>query len=76
VKRIIKNNVTDALMEAMEKAGEMECVIILYQNKPEVPKGIGMITNDDCTVALANFLVDTFKAWLMNSVLKTESVEE
>jgi hypothetical protein len=76
MKRITKNNVTDALVEAMEKAGDMESVIILYHNKPELPKGFGMITNDDCSVARANFLVDAFKAWLMNSVLKEESVEE
>lgn len=76
MKRIVKSCVTDALVEAMERASDMESVIILYQNKPDVPKGIGMITDDGLTVASANFLVDTFKAWMMNSVLKTESVEE
>lgn len=76
MKRIVKDNVTDALMDAMEKANEMESVIILYHNKPEAAKGIGMITNDDCSVARANFLVDAFKAWLMNCVLKEESVED
>jgi hypothetical protein len=76
VKRIVKNNVTEALMDAMEKADDMESVIILYHNKPETPKGIGMITNDDCSVSRANFLVDAFKAWLFQSVLKEEIVEE
>lgn len=76
MKRIIKSNVTEALVDAMEKASEMESVIILYQNKPDAAKGTGMITDDGLTVASANFLVDTFKAWMINSVLKTESVEE
>lgn len=76
MKRITKNTVTDALLEAMEHADQMESIAILYHNKPSDSKAFGMITDDGCTVERMNFLVDVFKAWMIKCCIGTESDEE
>jgi hypothetical protein len=72
MKRIQKNTVTDALMEALENSEQMESVIILYENKPDSDTSTGFFTTQDTDVATANFLVDTFKAWLFNCHLQVK----
>lgn len=67
MKRIAKSTVTDAIMEAMEMADEMESIIILYQNKPEAKVCNGFITSEDTKMETANFLVDQYKAMIFGS---------
>jgi len=76
MKRITKNTVTDALLEAMEQAGQMESIAILYHNKPSDSKAFGMITDDGCTVERMNFLVDVFKAWMIKCCIGRQGEEE
>lgn len=72
VKRIQATSVTDAIASAMEKAEDMESVIILYQNKPHCEVSFGFITDPDTSVATTNWLVDTFKAWLLGCYITKE----
>lgn len=70
MKRIEKNSVTDVLMDAMENAESMEHVIVLYQTKKDCDSPIGFYTTADTEVAMANYLVDSFKAWMFTCHLK------
>lgn len=72
MKRIIANSITEAIAEAMEKADDMECIIILYQNKPGCEINHGFITDPDSSVATANWLVDSFKAWALGCFSRKE----
>lgn len=72
MKRINKNSVTDALMEALENAESMEHVVILYQNKPDCETANGFITTKETEIATANYLVDTFKAWMFTCHLQVK----
>lgn len=63
--RIKANSITEAIAEAMEKADDMENVVILYQNKPGVEINFGFITDPNSTVATTNWMVDMFKHWLL-----------
>jgi hypothetical protein len=72
MKRINKNSVTDSLMEALENAESMEHVVILYQNKPDSETSTGFIITKDTEISTANYLLDTFKAWLFTCHLQVK----
>ncbi len=63
--RIKANSITEAIAEAMDNAGDMENVVILYQNKPGSKISFGFITDPNGTVERTNWMIDTFKYWLL-----------
>ena len=70
--RLSVTDATQALIEAMERAEHMEHVIIVYQTKREFgssPGGYvyGVVQTGHTEVASANWLIDVYKQWLLNS---------
>ena len=68
--RIIRCDVTEALIKATEEADAMKKVLVLYEGKDG--KVGGVICNDGMTSKDANFLCDQFKAWLFQYVRSEE----
>jgi hypothetical protein len=69
MKRISKGSVTEALMEAMEKADELDQVLILYRYKDSGDtEHLGCSSNDELTVRDGNWLVDVYKNWVTESM--------
>ena len=64
--RIIRGDVTEALVAAAEDADRMKNVMVLYEGKDG--KVGGVICNDGMTSKDANFLCDEFKAWLFSFI--------
>jgi len=63
----VEGSVTDALMHAMERAEDMQQVIVLYETKETVKTSSGGIfTCDDVTLSKINWLIDMGKQWLWN----------
>ncbi len=65
MQRIKCNSVTEALVDAMEKADEMEHVLILYQTKREYDKNSGSFNDASLTINEANWIIDKFKYWML-----------
>ena len=63
--RINCNDVTETLLRAMEHAGKMKYVVVLYESKDEETSPGGVITQDEVTLAQMNWLIDRFKYWLL-----------
>ena len=66
MKRIIANDVSEALMEVLEKAEELDQVLIIYRYKDsgDEREHLGCSNNDSLTVRDGNWLVDTYKNWI------------
>ncbi len=62
----------DVLMRAFEMADEIEKVIVIYQRKVDNPSErgnyLGCIESNDMTIETANFLADSYKAWLWSAI--------
>lgn len=56
----------DALIKALEKVDDMHAVLIIYEGKEGFPTGS---FDSDLKVANALYLIELFRAWLMNHVL-------
>ena len=64
-------------MNVMERANDIESIVILYEYKPDVPgKSHGFCTNDGLTTSGANYLIDCFKAWLVDTIQKAAASED
>jgi hypothetical protein len=60
-------SVTDTLMRAMENAGKMKQVIVIYETHEDNNSSTGGIfTQDDVTLAKINWLLDMGKHWLFD----------
>jgi hypothetical protein len=58
----VKQTVTDALIEAMDKAEGMEHVLILSIGKGDLPSKF--FTDGEQTIAETNWMIDRFKNYL------------
>lgn len=65
-KRLICNDVTEALVKAAEFADSMEHVVILYDGKDGEPDGI--FCNNGITEERTNWLLDQLKIFLFRHV--------
>jgi hypothetical protein len=74
MKRIECNSVTDTIAKAMEEAGDMDRVLILVRRKggDDDHAVYDHYSNAECTQGEANFLVDSFKAWLFGCFVERE----
>jgi len=79
MKRIQCNTVTDTIARMMEEAPGVDQVLILYRFTPtgDLKDGsaratYGHMCNDALTEGDANFLVDSFKAWLFGCFVERE----
>lgn len=57
----------DALRKAMDKADDMESVLIIYEGKPGSPTGS---FNNNLSVSQSLWLVELFRHWLLLATLK------
>jgi hypothetical protein len=64
-KRTNFQDVTETLVRAMERAEEMEHVVVLYQAKESTGRTGGIFTQNDVTLSQMNWLFDLGKAWLI-----------
>lgn len=67
MKRIASNSVSECLMEVLEKAEELEQVLILYRYKDSQTtdrEHLGCSSNDELTVRDGNWLADCYKNWV------------
>jgi hypothetical protein len=65
--RIKLSTVTDALLAAMERAEQMEHVLILWCPKGEVSAAGGFMTDGEQTVAETVWMIERFKQWLLST---------
>jgi hypothetical protein len=63
--RISKSTVTEAIMSAMEEAGRIKHVVIIYETVEGEKATHGVVTDDDLTLADANFMLDVGKKWMV-----------
>jgi hypothetical protein len=63
IEKIVKQSVTDAIVEAMGEAGEMEHVLIISIGKDDVPSKF--FTDGEQTIAETIWMLERFKMALM-----------
>jgi hypothetical protein len=63
--RINKSSVTEALALAMENAGRMKTVIVIYETLDSEENNGGMILQEDVTLSQMNWLLDLAKKWVL-----------
>ncbi len=64
-KRIECTDATEAIIEALENAGKMKLVLIIYDTKDDEEEEGGMIIQRGVTTASVNWLLDQAKRWLL-----------
>lgn len=67
-KRLQSGDVTETLIKATEKAGEMEAtdvLVILYNRTEDVAK-MNAICSDGVTIEMSNWMCDKLKNWMLN----------
>lgn len=77
MKRLVANSVSEALINILEQADELDEVVIFFrykQPKEELPdkdgcevRSFGMAQNSEMKVEELNYLIDTIKAWIFGS---------
>ena len=74
MKRIQCNTVTDTIARVMEEASDIDQILILVCRKgSDANHAIyDHYSNHGCTQGDANFLVDSFKAWLFGCFVERE----
>lgn len=63
IEKVEKRTVTDALIEAMESAGDMEHVLVLSIGREELPAKY--FTDGAQTIAETVWMIEFFKAYLL-----------
>jgi hypothetical protein len=63
IEKVVKQTVTDAIVEAMGNAGDMEHVLIISIGKDDVPSKF--FTDSEQTIAETLWMVECFKMRLM-----------
>lgn len=60
-------DVTATLIKAMERAGKMRCVMVIYETHADNEDSSGgIITQPDVTVQQLNWMLDMGKNWLFS----------
>lgn len=69
MKRIAANSASDALMRALEKAEDIDQVMVIYREKESAPEDAivkyRVVCTNETTIAEMNYLVDIAKDWLL-----------
>jgi len=63
--RILKSTVTEAMMSAMEQAGRIRHVVIIYETVEGEKSTHGVIADEELTTEGANYLLDVGKKWML-----------
>lgn len=69
MERIVCNDVTDTLIQAMEKSDRMKSVVVIYETTEEYEKAhegfnYGIFHNNNATVEKLNWMVNVAKNWM------------
>lgn len=77
MRRIQCSTVTDALMNALEHADEMENILIVAWNKPNRGRLGGQSFSDkEITTSQCLMLIEQFKWWLMRNSMEDGDGDE
>jgi hypothetical protein len=66
MQRLACNSVTEALMQAMERADDIDHIVILYEKKKEVEEDCpyGMFLDGQTDLRTMNYMLDVCKQWI------------